>query len=69
MARQAWTSAFASMVSEARQRVESDADADSDIRIRFGVYFYSEPVRAPKAAGAPDGAKGAPRDNRSRRTR
>ena len=69
VARQAWTSAFASMVSEARQRVESDADADSDIRIRFGVYFYSEPVRAPKAAGAPDGAKGAPRDNRSRRTR
>jgi hypothetical protein len=46
-ARVAWNTAFTTMVSEARGRVEIDSDSDSDIRIRFGVYFYSEPVSAP----------------------
>lgn len=68
VARQAWATAFAAMVGEARQRVEADADADSDIRMRFGVYFYSEPVPGPQSAPAPSGAGGAPRNTRSRRT-
>lgn len=49
-ARNAWNAAFATMVSEARQRIEADADTDSDIRIRFGAYFYSEPVAPPPPA-------------------
>ena len=43
-ARAAWDSAFASMVSEARERVEADSQANANTRMRFGVYFYSEPV-------------------------
>ncbi len=66
-ARDAWNAAFASMVSEARQRVEIDSDADSDMRIRFGVYFYCEPVAAPPGPAAAPAAKGVPRSNRTRR--
>jgi hypothetical protein len=55
-AREAWNTAFASMVGQARQRVEADADSDADIRMRFGAYFYAEPVAArvkPASARAP----------------
>lgn len=66
-ARNAWNAAFATMVSEARQRIEIDADADSDIRIRFGTYFYSEPVAPPPPPAAPAQAplarKARPRRN------
>ena len=64
-ARAAWTTAFATMVGEARQRVQMDADADADLRIRFGAYFYSEPM-APPSAGALEN-KAAPRAPRKRK--
>lgn len=51
VARQAWASAFASMVSQARERVEADAALDDQglapMRMRFGVYFYNEAVVGP----------------------
>lgn len=43
-AREIWSAAFTKMVDEARRRVDADTDADADIRMRFGVYFYAEPV-------------------------
>ncbi|HJV61432.1 MAG TPA: DUF6502 family protein [Albitalea sp.] len=68
-ARDAWNAAFASIVSEARERVEADADADADIRVRFGAYFYSEP--AATASPPPPAAEAratAPRKTRTRRS-
>lgn len=47
-ARQAWATAFTTMVNEARQRVELDADAEADHRMRFGVYFFAEPAAPAK---------------------
>lgn len=66
-ARAAWNTAFTTMVSEARGRVEIDSDSDSDMRVRFGVYFYSEPASAPPPApaAAPDAAP-APRKKSTR---
>jgi hypothetical protein len=52
-ARDIWAAAFARMVDEARQRVDADVDADADIRMRFGVYFYAEPVGAQPSAEEP----------------
>lgn len=50
-AREAWQHAFDSVVGAARTRVALDADASERHRIRFGAYFYSEPVaEAPSAA-------------------
>ena len=44
-ARQAWASAFETVVAKARERVDHDAtDDDGAMRMRFGVYFYSERV-------------------------
>jgi hypothetical protein len=65
-ARQAWGTAFTAMVNEARQRVELDADAEADHRMRFGVYFYAEPVTAPQPQAARDEAPPAKR-SRSRK--
>ena len=71
-ARDAWNAAFATMVGEARQRIEADADADSDIRMRFGAYFYSEPVAVAPERGTAEPPAGAAiphgRAKRSRRT-
>jgi hypothetical protein len=49
-ARQAWAAAFESVVLRARECVDHDAGSEADLRMRFGVYFYSEPV-APAAQG------------------
>ena len=51
-ARAAWARAFESVVTEARKRVDADAAGDGDRRVRFGVYFFSEP--APRRAASPD---------------
>jgi hypothetical protein len=70
-ARSAWDSAFASIVGEARERVDADADTESDVRMRFGVYFYSEPVKRPPEASRttkPTTSAPAPRGKRSRST-
>jgi len=50
-ARAAWGRAFESVVVEVRERVDADASSDGDLRMRFGVYFFSEPASVP--AGMP----------------
>ncbi len=70
-ARRAWAVAFESMAGQARERVALDSAGDGDLRMRFGVYFFSEraapgptpaassrtPPRAPRRrAGAKDKA-------------
>jgi len=62
-ARDAWSAAFTTMVTEARKRVDIDSETDSDIRMRFGVYFYSEPAAAPPPKPSDDTP---PRTKRSR---
>ncbi len=69
-ARGAWSAAFETMVREATNRVEADAalDESDQHRMRFGVYFYSEP----QAQAAPPDLKSqekaaAPRARQSRR--
>jgi len=50
----AWLAAFEAMVGEATKLVENDGDiaAESQHRMRFGVYFYSEPQDGRKAAAS-----------------
>lgn len=45
LARSAWREAFEAMVAEATRHVDADAtlDPDQQQRMRFGVYFFSEP--------------------------
>ncbi len=43
-ARQAWAQAFEAVVTRARERVDHDSAGDGNRRMRFGVYFFSEPV-------------------------
>lgn len=45
-ARTAWAAAFEAVVTQARERVDLDTTSDGDLRMRFGVYFYSEPAAA-----------------------
>ncbi len=54
-ARAAWSDAFAMMVKQARQHVAADAgvpEAEQQ-RMRFGVYFYSEPTAPAPRPGKP----------------
>jgi Family of unknown function (DUF6502) len=44
MSRKAWDDTFQVVVGQARERVAADAGGDENHRIRFGVYFFSEPV-------------------------
>lgn len=48
-ARQAWAKAFQIVIARARERVDQDRTSEGNFRIRFGSYFFSEPV--PPAAG------------------
>ena len=43
-ARQAWAKNMANMVERTTQRIKIDKSSDENFRIRYGVYFYSEPV-------------------------
>jgi hypothetical protein len=60
-ARKAWATAFNDVVAQARERVEFDFETHdrglAPMRMRFGVYFYDEAVKA--SAVVP--AKTAPR--------
>lgn len=64
---QAWARAFESVVTEARARVEDDFHGDGDLRMRFGVYFYSEPAPTPAPASVPHRAKTPSKTPRTRR--
>lgn len=68
-AREAWTKAFESVVSTARERVDRDARGDGDLRMRFGVYFFSESTAAPAPPpSAPASkARGKPRQTAATR--
>ncbi len=68
LAREAWSDAFEMMVKQARKRVAADADvpAARQQRMRFGVYFYSEPTAPAPRPGKP-ASTSAPRP-RGRRT-
>ena len=68
-ARLAWARAFDKMVTLAQSRVDHDAGSDGNMRVRFGVYFFSEPVPArgdpvPPLPATP--RKRAPRKTRSK---
>lgn len=64
-AREAWAHAFESVVTRARERVDLDAAGDGDRRMRFGVYFFSEPVPEPTV---PPPRPIPPKRQRSKRT-
>ena len=66
-ARAAWSQAFATMVAEANERVKADAAlAPKDQhRMRFGIYFYGEPIGGDAPA---EPAASRPRKRRTRRT-
>lgn len=51
-ARGLWEKAFETIVTQAQQRVELDADPGGDMRMRFGVYFFSEPAADPAPRGS-----------------
>lgn len=60
-ARQAWSQAFDAVVGKARERVDCDMATEGRERMRFGTYFFSEPVAAPgHGAGAPGAAPPRP---------
>ena len=52
-AREAWAQSFEKLAGHAKERLQVDANGAENFRIRYGVYFYSEPV-APLANAAPD---------------
>jgi hypothetical protein len=58
-AREAWARAFEAVVSLARERVDHDQVSDGDSRIRFGSYFFSEPVTSSPSGSLPARAKTA----------
>ncbi len=78
MARDSWNDAFQALVTEATHCVDEDANLDEPMaqhRMRFGVYFYSEPqapadpepeVSTPKRRAS---TKAPERSTRTRRTR
>ena len=59
-ARAAWAVAFESVVGQARERVALDTSSDGDLRMRFGVYFYSEPANPATKPADKRGAAGRP---------
>lgn len=65
-ARQAWARAFESIVTEARDRVGQDSASDGEMRMRFGVYFYSEPAQAVALPAAPAPGRPSPLRRRVR---
>lgn len=58
LARELWSAAFQRMVEEAQRRCDTDAAArqagHTPHRMRFGVYYYSEPEAAPTPVPGPD---------------
>lgn len=60
LARVLWKPAFSQMVEAANQRFALDRDKQATGRMRFGIYFYSEPAPAAEAeAPPPDSTSGS----------
>ncbi len=55
-ARDLWQRAFETLVTQAQQCVDLDAEPGGEMRMRFGVYFFSEPAATPAAAVATNAA-------------
>jgi hypothetical protein len=69
LARSAWAQAFAGMVDEASRRVEADdaVPSEQQRRMRFGAYFFSEPLVESRCGSAPvEPPPAAPRVRRGR---
>ena len=56
----AWADAFEAVVTQARERVDLDRPGDGEQRMRFGVYFYSEPAARADAPTDTGPAGGSP---------
>jgi len=65
VARQAWGQAFQTVVGSARERVDVDKASDGELRMRFGVYFFSEPA----PSDAPVSSRPRPEGSPQRRSR
>ena len=65
-AREVWAKAFETIVTQAHQRVDNDAETGGDMRMRFGVYFYSEPAAEPALQGAAARHKSSAKPKRAR---
>jgi hypothetical protein len=60
LARKLWRSAFQQMVREATPRYQQDSrDREGSMRMRFGVYFYAEPIAQVDATAGPGVHKAA----------
>jgi hypothetical protein len=69
VARRLWKQAFQQMAAEAGPLLKQDArGADASMRMRFGAYYYAEPLGAAvaPATAAPDAKTPAPRGTRAR---
>ena len=51
-AREAWKRTFDELAAQATERIKADAATPDNFRMRYGVYFYSEPVAEAPAAEA-----------------
>lgn len=51
-ARQAWKRTFDELAAQATERIKVDAATPDNFRMRYGVYFYSEPMAEAPAAEA-----------------
>jgi hypothetical protein len=65
LARKLWRSAYKRALNEATEHIERDKalgfdDSAPETRVRFGVYFYSEPVVAASSPASPASASNAP---------
>jgi len=58
-ARQAWKRTFDELAAQATERIRADKTSPENFRMRYGVYFYSEPVAEAPADPPTDSTPGA----------
>lgn len=61
LAREAWEKAFVMMVAQATERVDADRGRGGRHRMRFGAYYYTEPVPPADAEPPAQAARRSPR--------
>jgi hypothetical protein len=60
-ARLAWKRTFDELAAQATERIKADAATPDNFRMRYGVYFYSEPVADAPAADPTTESRPSPR--------
>jgi hypothetical protein len=60
-AREAWAAAAHAVMAQARDRTDADARSGGDRRMRFGAYFFSEPVKPSAVPPTPRRSRPSPR--------